>query len=75
METIFDHNLTSEEAKKFSDATSLEDYLDMLDQDDAYYDIAYLYFLREDADNVRKYVGKINDVMLRQSFWRTMLHP
>lgn len=75
METIFDHNITLDEAKLIPEATSLEDYLDMLDQDYAYYDIAYLYFLREDADNVRKYVGKINDVMLRQSFWRTMLHP
>ncbi len=63
METIFDLNVTPEEIRCVTgfDLTK-EEYLEEKDTQINYYiDIYYLYRIREDEENAKKYLDKIPD--------------
>lgn len=70
METIFTHNITSEELNLlfFGDPETEEEYLDILSQDSAYADLVALYRLRGDEARAQAFLNLIQDAELRQQF-------
>lgn len=75
METIFDHNVTEEEKIQIIGNISKDLYFSFVGADSAIQDIAYLYYIRKDIRNMKKYANKIINIDLRNSFWRTVRHP
>ena len=75
METVFDHNITSEEYFEIVGTTPRETYLRLISQTDAYVHLAYLYHMRGKMRKARKYIEKTNNRNLINSFWRTIKHP
>lgn len=75
METVFDHNITSEEYFELIGTIPREAYLRIMTQQDAYVDLAYLYHMRGKMRKARKYIEKTKDCNLINSFWRTIKHP
>ena len=53
---------------------SKEQYVKRIKQNDAYLDIAYLLHCRGHLRQARKYINKVKDVNMRNSFWRTISH-
>lgn len=79
METIFDHNPTEEEVRKIIGSMTKEEYLKFLtldkDNNNGYYDIAYLYYYRSNLPKMRKYSKKMTSINMINSFWRNVTHP
>ena len=82
METIFDYNISDEEKKNlFGYVFSKEEYNKDFDEneiefiDNALVDLAYLFFYRGKKSVAEKYINRVSDVDLINSFWRTVYHP
>ena len=74
METIFDHNITKEESEDICRGFSKREYLDFVDQETSYYDIACLYYHRKNNAMYRKYLDKLS-LDMREACIRTVTHP
>ena len=74
METVFDHNITDEEWKWLSGGAIKSLYLQTVDQETAWANIAALYWLRENKELAHKYSDMLSPTK-RNSLWRTLLHP
>ena len=75
METIFDHNVTKEELRRFGG----EEYFEKAKKygvdpyktaDSANYAIALLYSMRGDKEKANQYLKKIKDYSLIQATWK-----
>jgi len=77
METIFDHNVTEDELKWLLNYPyTQKEYLDLIgNTDDHLVHIAELYFHRGKKFKAKRYINKVTDQNLRNSFWRTVTHP
>ncbi len=79
METVFDHNITKEEWRNLMgcelDEYEKSEYFELTDQDDAFKDLAYLFYYRGDEKKAKKYIDKTKDIECIASFWRTVKHP
>lgn len=80
METIFDHNVTTEEMHWLLNRSyTLNEYLAIGgSKNDMLVDIAYIYYHRGGFVNRIKascYINKVTNPNLRYSFWRTIKHP
>ena len=74
METIFDHNVTSEEiGRMFPAPFNKAWYLEYHDQDTAYFDISKLYTLRKDEEKNKKYVAKISPKGRERLLYRDLI--
>ena len=74
METIFDHNPTKQELIEFIGTVDKEEYMNFASQNSAYMEIAFLYYYRGEKRKAKKYIKKINNCDLVNSFWRTVKH-
>ncbi|WP_394752807.1 hypothetical protein [Crenothrix sp.] len=70
IETIFDHNITSDEILALTDGyqESQEDYLYALDQDSAFADLYRLYSLRGNSDKALFFCDQITDIAFKNQF-------
>lgn len=80
METIFDHNVTTEEIHWLLNYPyTLEEYLSLgCNYDDKNVHIAKLYYHRGGFINRIKaqyYINKVTNPNIRNSFWRIVKHP
>ena len=74
METIYDHNPTKEEWKQLG-YMPREQYESIVDDDCRFYDLARLFHIREKKWKMRRYINKVKDVDMKNSFFRTICHP
>ena len=74
METIFNYNPTKKELESFLDI-SQEEYNELLDEDCKNRDLAALFHMRGQKRKMMKYINKVKDVDMRNSFFRTIYHP
>ena len=77
METIFDHNVTPEEMKWLMNRSyTLEEYLKIGgSENDMLVDIAKIFAHRGNRFMAKRYINKVSNPNLRNSFWRTLNHP
>lgn len=80
METIFDHNVTTEEMHWLLNRSyTLDEYLAIGgSENDMLVDIAHLYYHRGGFINrikAKYYINKVTNPNLRYSFWHTVKHP
>ena len=74
METVFDHNITTEEWNYICGMRK-ELYLKVVDEETARQDLASLYHLRgADRSVVEKYLEGLSPLVVL-NFWRTVTHP
>ncbi len=74
METIYDYNPTKEELEQFVNIPK-ERYEIIVDDDCRFRDLALLFWIREKKWKMRRYINKVKDVDMRNSFFRTIYHP
>ena len=73
METVFDYDITPEEVKSIG-LPDKEFYLKFATEEDAYQDLAHLYYLRGDKKRAKKYADKLPP-QDKNDFWRCVTHP
>lgn len=70
--TIFDFNPSEEEIKEALGHSSKEKYFHLLKQDDAYIDVAYMFYFRGEKDKMEDILSKVKNKRPVYSFWRTI---
>ena len=75
METIFDYSPTAAELKFIGVCRTKDKYIELFSADTKYIDLAWLMFIRKQESKMREYLDKVKNIMLVQSFWRTIKHP
>ncbi len=70
METVFNHNITEEEWMVIHSLPK-ELYLSTINEEEANYDLAFLFFLRGQKEKVHKYVAKLSPLR-KNNFWRVI---
>ena len=71
METIFEHNVTTDELREIT-LIPKEEYLRIADDDSKARGLAMLFYLRGDKKKMKKYFKLIKSVDMRNSFIRTI---
>ena len=75
METIFDHNITSNEMIDCFGCVFPHDlYISKCTENDAKLDLAYLYHFRGEIKIAQKYINSVSNAVMRNEFWRTVTH-
>ena len=74
METIYDYNPTKEELKELGNIPK-EQYERIIGDNSRYLDLARLFHIRGKKWKWKKYIGKVKDVDMVNSFYRTIYHP
>lgn len=75
METIFDHNPTKEELDLLGRHIPKDRYESIVGDNTRYRDLAALFHIRGKKWKMRKYINKVTNVDMRNSFFRTIYHP
>ena len=73
METVYDYNITEEESFNLG-LLDKDFYLRHCTEEDAFQDLARLFYLRHDLKKAKLYADKLPP-LLRIDFWRTVTHP
>ena len=73
METVFDYKIAPEEWAEIN-GMSKEVYLSSACQEDAYQDLATLFYIRGDKRRAADYADKLSPDA-RNDLWRTLTHP
>ena len=73
METIYDYNPTEKEMESFINI-SRERYESIMDEDTKNRDLARLFNMRGKKWKMRRYINKVKDIDMRNSFFRTIYH-
>lgn len=73
METIYDYNPTKEEWSQLG-YMPRDRYERIVDNDSRYLDLAYLFHIRGKKWKWKKYIGKVKNVDMVNSFYRTIYH-
>lgn len=74
METIYDYNPTKEEWEQLG-YMPRERYERIVSDNSRYLDLARLFHIRGKKWKMRKYINKVTNVDMRNSFFRTIYHP
>lgn len=78
--TILDFGVTKYEWEKLLVGVPftkelIDNYLQITPPDVKTLDIAYLFYYRNDIEQMKKYLEKLPYQQMRDSFWRTITHP
>lgn len=73
METVFDYNIAPEEWE-WVRGMERDTYLSVICQEDAYQDLAALFYLRGDMKRAEYYAEKLPPDV-KYDLWRTITHP
>ena len=74
METIYDYNPTKEELNQLGNIPK-ELYMRNVGDDSRNLDLALLFHIRGKKWKWKKYIGKVKNVDMVNSFYRTIYHP
>ena len=74
METIYDYNPTKEEWIQLG-YMPRDHYERIVGDDSRNLDLALLFYIRGKKWKWKKYIGKVKDVDMVNSFYRTIYHP
>ncbi|MBQ1667907.1 MAG: hypothetical protein II063_08040 [Prevotella sp.] len=75
METIFDYNPTKEELRRLGRQIPKDKYESIVSDNSRYRDLAALFHIRGKEWKMRKYINKVTNIDMRNSFFRTIYHP
>ncbi|MDE6079245.1 MAG: hypothetical protein K2G35_04205 [Duncaniella sp.] len=73
METVFDHNITSEECEAIGIGDK-DSFLAIASANSNNFELALLFHLRGDDSAVQRYLNRLPREMVTD-FWRTVGHP
>lgn len=73
METVFDYGITPDEWAKIR-GIEKDFYLSIVNQEDAYQDLAVFFYIRGDKKRASIYADKLPPD-IKNDLWRTLTHP